>query len=389
VNHSQRGSSLNDRSSTPIRVAHVLGNLQPGGLNRLVLSLIRELPSYSHTVIFNSGDRGAFYEEFAASSRMIQCSYTRRSVTSALGYLPRLTRVLRKESIDVVVAHLFGNHALVSLAGRLAGVRATYGVSANDPVHYARSRWQPLLLSQVARPFCRGEIAVSEAIGTVLRNDLRLPASRVHVIANGCDVEEFAARAASTRAAVRTRGGDPRLLMVAWLQRAKDHETVIRALAVLRSRGIRVQFDIAGAASRQAKQEQLLALATSLGVSDSVTFLGHREDIPELMGASDIVVHATHSEGFGVVLIEAFASGTPLIASDIPACREVLDGGRCGLLVPPRDPHALADAIQRLLTDDTLRHSLVAAASERVRAKYDVHHMAAGYAALIESAVRR
>jgi glycosyltransferase involved in cell wall biosynthesis len=370
-------------------VAHVLGNLQPGGLQRQVLALIRELPSYSHTVVFNAGDRGAFYDDYATSCRMIQCRYTRGLLIGGLAYLPRLTRVLRDVSPDVVLAHLFGNHALVSLAAWLAGVPGTYGVSANNPVHYSRSRWQPLLLAQLARPFCRGEIAVSESVGTILREELRLPPLRVHVIANGCAVEEFAARAESGRARAPADRNARRLLMVGWLQPAKDHDSMLRALAVLHSRGIPVHLDIAGAAFRQAARDRLVALARSLGVSDSVTFLGHRDDIAELMGASDVVVHATHSEGFGLVLIEAFASGTPVVATDIPACREVLDGGRCGMLVPPGKPDALADAIERVLTDDALRRSLVQAASERVRTEYHVRRMAAGYGALIDRVAHR
>jgi glycosyltransferase involved in cell wall biosynthesis len=375
-------------SSSRIHVAHVLGNLQPGGLQRRVLTLIRELPSYSHTVIFNAPDRGGLYDDYAAVCRMAHASYTRGSLLGGLQYLPRLTRMLRELSPDVVIAHLFGNHALVSLAGRLAGVPATYGVSANDPVHYAGSRWQPIVLSQLARPFCRGEIAVSESVGKVLRDDLRLPASRVHVIANGCAVEELAARAAAGRAAATGKRSERRLLMVGWLHRAKDHGSMLRALAVLRARGVPVHLDIAGAASRQARRDQFEALAKSLGVSDSVTFLGHRDDIPELMGASDIVVHATHSEGFGLVLIEAFASHTPVIATDVPACREVLDGGRCGLLVSPGNPEALADAVEHLLTNEPHRRAIVEAASERVRSHYHARRMAADYAELIESAAR-
>jgi len=83
-----------------------------------------------------------------------------------------------------------------------------------------------------------------------------------------------------------------------------------------------------------------------------------------------------------MVVVEAMAAGVPVIATDIPACREVLDGGRCGLLVPPGDSTALAEAILQILDDEALRTRLVQAASERVRTHYHVKRMAAGYAEL-------
>lgn len=370
------------------RVAHILGNLTLAGLHPRVLSLVRELPAYSHSIIFNSGNSGPLYDAFADKCEMVQCTYPRGSLLGGLRYVPRLAASLRKLAPDVVVAHLFGNHALVSLAARMAGVPVTFGVSANDPVYFAKSRWQPLLLAQFARPFCRGEIAVSEAVGAVLRDALLLPAHRVHVVTNGCAVEAIATRADTGRSRVRdnTRA---RLLMVAWLTGAKDHATAIRAVAALRARGLDIRLDFAGGVYRQARQDALQELAHALGVSDVVTFLGIRDDIPELLGASDVLIHSTHSEGFGLSVIEGFASRTPVVATDIPACREVLDHGRCGILVPPRDPESMANAIETLLTNQRMREELVQAAYLRVQERYHTRRMAAGYAALIDAATRR
>jgi len=84
-----------------------------------------------------------------------------------------------------------------------------------------------------------------------------------------------------------------------------------------------------------------------------------------------------------MAVVEAMAAGVPVIATDIPACREVLDGGSCGLLVPLEDAQALAQAIGKILDDEAMRTRLVRAASERVRMHYDVKQMAAGYAALL------
>ena len=364
-----------------MRVAHIVGNLSYGGLQCVVLNLIRELPSFSHIVIFQSEEKGVLYPQYASVSEMQHCTYHRGRT---LDFFLRLTKLLRELAPDVILAHLFGNHALVSWAAFLSGVPATYGVSQNEPIYFAKSLWKPMALAQAARPVCRGEIAVSEAVGRILTSRLHLPSRRVRVIANGCPVEEIAMRAAAGRkAAYRTGGGTPRALMAAAIGRPKDHPTALRAVQLLRGQGRQVELWLAGGAYRESTRIGVESLADEFGIRDLVRFLGVREDVPELMGASDIVVHATESEGFSVAVLEAMAAGVPIVATDIPPCREALDGGRCGLLVPPADAPALADAIRQLLDDEDLRLRLVEAASERVRSLYDIKRMAAGYADLL------
>lgn len=365
-----------------LRVAHILGNLSYGGLQCRVLNLIKELPSFSHNVIFQSEEEGVLYPQYANVSAMEHCAYHRGRT---LDFLLRLTKLLREMAPDVVLAHLFGNHTLVSWAAFLSGVPATYGVSTNDPIFFSKSLWKPMALAQAARPFCRGEIAVSEAVGRILTSRLHLPSSRVRVIPNGCPVEEIATRAAAGRKAAyqAAGGGSARALMAATIGRAKDHPTALRAVQLLRRQGRQVELWLAGGAFRESTRTSVESLADEFGIRDLVRFLGVREDIPELMGVSDIVVQATESEGFGMAVIEAMAAGVPVVATDIPPCREILDGGRCGLLVPRGDSPALAEAIGQILDDEGLRLRLVAAASERVRSHYEVRRMAAGYAELL------
>jgi glycosyltransferase involved in cell wall biosynthesis len=372
-------AKIYEMAEKKLRVMHVLGNLNEGGLQLKVLNLIGEIPSVSHTVLFQSPETGPLYAQFAAVANMEHCAYRRGQ---RFDFFRRLTRLLRERTPDVIVAHLFGNHTLISWAAFLAGVPETYGVSVNDPVHFSQSVWKPMALAQAARPFCRGEIAVSKAVGSILTSRLRLPAQRIRVIPNGCSVEEIAARAEAGRAAAQRNAGTARVLMAARFASAKDHPTALRAIQLLRSEGRDVELLLAGGTHRESLRTGVELLADELGIRDLVKFLGSRDDIPELMGSSDIVIHATHSEGFGMAVIEAMAAGVPVVASDIPACREVLDDGRCGILVPLSDPAALAEAIRKLVDDEALRTQLVQAAAEHVRSHYHIKRMAAGYAEL-------
>lgn len=172
----------------------------------------------------------------------------------------------------------------------------------------------------------------------------------------------------------------PVVLMVARMDDAKDQPTLIQACAHLIRSGFRIQLRLAGDGPERSNHE---ALCHSEGIESSVEFLGNRTDIPELLGACDIAVLATHTEGFGIVLAEAMSAGASVIATDIPVCRDVLDSGRCGLLVPPRNAEALADAIRRLLEDDVLRYNLVHEGFARASEFYDIEHLVNSYAALL------
>ena len=124
--------------------------------------------------------------------------------------------------------------------------------------------------------------------------------------------------------------------MVARLDPIKDQATLIRAFAQVVKEHPRAELWLVGDGTRAA---ELCELAAAEGVADGVVFWGPRSDVPELLGQMDVFAFSTsRDEGFGIALIEAMAAGLPVVASDVPACREVLGSGAAGVLVPPGDP---------------------------------------------------
>lgn len=157
----------------------------------------------------------------------------------------------------------------------------------------------------------------------------------VHNCAPIASIRDQAAQARRERTDTR-----PRLMMVGTLESHKDHETLIKAMSEVVRVFPDVQLWLAGEGSLRG---QLEALSASLGLKESVIFLGTRRDVPTLLGQSDVFVFATTpEEGLGTVLVEALAAETPVVASDVPACREALADGQLGTLVQPSDPNALA-----------------------------------------------
>lgn len=113
------------------------------------------------------------------------------------------------------------------------------------------------------------------------------------------------------------------------------------------------------------RREDLVDRARTLGLADRVSFLGHDENPYPVMASADVFVHPARWEGFGLVLVEALALERPVVATDCPGGpREILDGGRYGVLVAPDDPVALSEALVRIATDDRLRGELSSRALE-------------------------
>jgi glycosyltransferase involved in cell wall biosynthesis len=214
------------------------------------------------------------------------------------------------------------------------------------------------------------------------------PDARVHVVHNGIDTARFTPDA-DDRTATRTAlGAGPRLLLgvVAQLTPWKGQRTAIEALQLVRAQGLDASLLLIGSvkfhdrATRFDNEQylaQLHALVRDLGLQAHVSFLGEREDVPELLGALDMLLVPSWQEPFGRSVLEAMACGVPVIATDVGGPAELVRDGTEGLLAPPRQPRAWAQAIEKLAGDRALSKAMTSAALARVRRCFTVSEHAA------------
>jgi glycosyltransferase involved in cell wall biosynthesis len=223
----------------------------------------------------------------------------------------------------------------------------------------------------------------SRAVGNdTIRRD-GIDPHRLVLIPNGLDSSRFAV-AADDRPAIRESLGllpkDRIIVCVGNLIAYKGHADLIDAFGAVLKNRTSIRLLLAG--EDRGIGALLRQRADALGIVGAIEFLGRRSDIERILAAGDLFVLPSHEEGFSNALLEAMASGLPVVATDVGGNREALEDGALGLLVPPGNPAALAAAIGRLLDDTTLGNSLGARARSRISQHYSPESMIDAHLAL-------
>jgi L-malate glycosyltransferase len=280
----------------------------------------------------------------------------------------RLRAVMARGAFDLVHSHASRAHGWAALAR--VGVRPR-------PIHVVSRRVDFAVGGGVfaALKYRRGAdayIAISEGVRDVLIAG-GIPPGRVYLAHSGIDLDKFTrVRDASyLREEFEVRDGERIVGSVAALAPHKAHADLLRAAARVCERRPAVRFFLVGDGELRA---ELVRLAGELGIAHAVVFTGFREDALELLSMFDVFVMSSYLEGLGTSIMDAQALRVPVVATRAGGIPEIVEDGVTGLLVPARDPGLLADAILRMLNDDTLREACVREASRRA-AGYDYHTM--------------
>ena len=268
---------------------------------------------------------------------------------------------LRRLARGKDVVHLHSSKAAV--LGRMAALsmsrrrRPAVVVTAHYWSWLVGGRWAPLYrwIERLLARRCDVIVAVSEREASEGRAALGTSAP-VRLIPNGVDRDQFSPDGVRAD----RHAGAPLLVCVGRLSHQKGQDVAIRALALLHDRMARLR--LVGAESGGGERADLEALAESLGVSHRIEWRGGVEDTAPEYRAADVVVTPSRWDGLSLALLEAMASGAPIVASDVNGSESL---GDSGVIVPPDDPQALADAIDELLQDASARLRLGAAARAR------------------------
>jgi glycosyltransferase involved in cell wall biosynthesis len=336
------------------------------GISQYVANIVTRLPdlaaAHRYVVFVNEADADWVRSWHPALEVATFPDWTAHPVASIFWHLAFFPRELRRHGCDVV---------FMPAGNRRLGWR--YGAPSVGTVHdfsqlHVPQKYDALRMFYIMRVLPRmmrrltRVISVSDSTRRDLELFARVDPERIRVIHNGADLKRFAPRDRdAAKSAVASELGLPPafVLYIARLEHpGKNHVRLLEAFAALkRDTGLPHKLVLVG--SRWNGAEVIEAKVGQLGLKDEVIFPGFvsNEMLPALYEAADLFVFPSLFEGFGIPVLEAMASGTPVCASNVSSIPEVV--GDAGLLFEPHEPTAIADAMRRLLTDPSLRAELV------------------------------
>ena len=367
-----------------MRILHVVENLERGGLERVVVDLARMQRDQGHEVrvacLFGRGLLAAELE--AAGIEVRACGKRSGLDLAALG---RLRRLLREGHGGILHTHNAAAHYHAMLAA--TGIRFARIVNTRHGMGIARPRSRREWLYRRALRGTDYVVAVCEAARARYASQVPGGETRLRAVPNGIRIDRFAQASASARARLASTldlGADARIAgTVGRLDPVKDQAMLLQAFARVHEALPRAALLLIGDGALRGELE---TLAGTLGIGARVRFLGDRDDVPALLGGLDLFVLPSRSEGYSIALLEACASGLPIVATDVGGNREIVEDRCNGRLVPAGDERALAEAMLALLDDPACASGLGRAGREWAKAQASLQAMAERYQRLYDGA---
>jgi glycosyltransferase involved in cell wall biosynthesis len=341
-----------------------------GGGERMAITVAMRLDPSRFESVFcatRSVGKPTFENDLRAAGVTIM-RLERRSRTDLAAWRPLFAYL--RDGVHVLHSHKFGSNVWGTVLGRLARVPvviaheqswASARSSATGP--FVRSAIDREVIARGADVF----IAVSEADKRRMVEVEGIHPRRLRVIPNavfapvpsGHDVRGELGIPADARVVVT----------VCQLRPEKAMEVLVEAAGLLRDRRPELRVLVAG---EGAERERLESLIEELGLAETVLLLGTRQDVPDVLAAADVAVCCSDFEGTPLSVMEYMGAGLPVVATRVGGLPEVVEDGVQGILIEPRDPAGLADALARLLEHEPLRRRLGDAARIRQRTTFDL-----------------
>lgn len=292
----------------------------------------------------------------------------------------RLRGLIEATQAKVINSH-FERGDVLALVSKVAGrprLKIVRTMHADE--QWQRRPWLGQLLNLVAFPWLfDGEVAISKATKRVMdrRMAARLRGRKASLLYNGIP-RDFIDRVPGDEDCQGARAGphrQPRIGIIGRLERQKGHRYFLQAAAGVLEHVPDAEFWIVGTGSLD---EALRTLVEELGIEAAVHFLGQRSDIPDILGQLTMLVSASIWEGFPTVILEAMAACVPVVATDVSGSRELVRGGKTGLLVPARRPDELARAMLWMYRHPEQATAMAVTARREV-SRYTIEQTAEGY----------
>lgn len=383
-----------------IRVLNVLFEERFGGPQSRVLQVASKLRhrAIETIVVIPKGDP-AFSNELSAAEvghvelRLVRLRRTKHP-SPHLTFLrlfgsnvAALRRIMRERKIDVV--HTNG---LMNLQAAIAAQFEHVPL-----VWHLNDTYTPLPLRSAILPLVRrwaSQIAIAaDAVGAYYFRDLPALNGNVQTLYAPVDTTKFTPRndGAAVRNEFRIAPDAPVIGAVGNLSPGKGHEFFIEAAPAILNQFPNVRFFVVGSplANRQKYEQSLRDRVRQLGLEQRIFFLGRRDDMPSVMAAMNIYVHPSEAEACPMAVLEASASGLPVVATDVGGTREIIDDSRTGFLTQTRNPSQIAGHLRSLLENPELARRMGSNGAQRMRERFSLECCVEGHVEIYKAALNR
>lgn len=348
-----------------MNILQIVPELNVGGVETGTLELAAQLVKLGHkSVVISSG--GELVDELKSCGAVhYQLAVEKKSLLSMIKMIPRVAEIIKREQIDIVHARSRVPAWIAYFACRKS--RAVFITTCHG---YYRKHFLSSVMGWGKRV-----IVISNVIGRHMIDDFAVPRERIRLIPRSVDLDKFKYVDPQDKKRKELNVG-----IIGRITPIKGHLHFIKAMARVYRILPHIKIWIVGdaPASKQNFKEQAEVLVRRLGLWHCTEFLGTQRDIPAVMAHLDVLVLATTThEAFGRVIVEAQASGVPVVATRVGGVIDIIDDDKTGLLVPPADTKSMADAIIRIHKDKQLARRLAEAAYRKLKEKYNLQLMIA------------
>ena len=347
-----------------MNILQILPRLDVGGVETGTIDLSKELIKRGHKVIVVSGGGELVKNLIEMNVRHIELPVYKKSPFTIMSSIKKLEDIIRDEHISIVHSRSRVPNIIAFFAARHTG--AKFITTAHG--HYSNH-----FISRVTG-WAKFVIVASSLIGRHMIEDFKVPYERIRLIPRGVDLDKFKFSVPSVSSKSEYKIG-----VIGRITPIKGHGFFLQAIARVVRIFPRVKVLIVGDAPKDKPgyMEKIKALAKQLQIERSVEFLGARYDIPKIMSGLDLLVlPSIGREAFGRVIIEAGASGVPVVATAIGGAVEIIENAHTGILVRPGDILEMVNSIIRVLKDRELSKGLAMEARKKVEREYSLVKMA-------------
>lgn len=375
---------------TKKKIIHLIQALDNGGCENMLLRTIPLLTDLEH-IIITLKKRGDLADDF--ENKNIQVININQNNLLNAGAYKRLLKSINGNKPDLIITYLFHADAIGRIFIQLFSkykvipfLRTTYN---------HKKYWAARLFEKLTKYFVKNYLANSESVKNFYTKNIGVKSEKITVIPNGIDVDFYdkIPREINFRRSLDITDDEIAIICVANLHINKGHKYLLEAFEQLYSspcfqggelkKGLKLLL-----VGNGEEKEDLLKQIESYQSRNNILFLGKRNDVPRLLKISDIFVLPTLFEGMSNAIMEAMASGLPIIASNIPENRELIENSKDGFLVKVRNSDEIRNSLRNIIESHESRIIMGKSAKEKIRSQFEIKKIAQKFSAIIDHLIK-